>query len=449
MAIDPNDVQGVEANGKDDTLFYGESATSVWATLKVDLSQTGTDWEDDTSWIYVDSPGPGNIQHPLAVEVSTELDNTTSGWLFSHDSSGGTKWGVRVNAGVLEYYQDDTLIESLALPGVDASADGYVVAFSSETNPYTTGAADLYRCELRAYNSTDTTYDQIVFTAAARTLGAGATVFMAESTDGTGTVGENAYALRLGQGRFHSSDETVEDILTITTAPTLEAQSTIEFPAVDPACDLEDAGQFTGPLYAMAAASVRANHLRQVSPLVCVHYFKQPSVQAYSNAAGLPLYGIPTPWKLTAPDASYTFFGNYFYKRLCPAVPQLVNEAKIRIHAQMWRTSGATNDRIYFRVYLLNKSPGVDGFAIDNEESIDYDYGEASMSTSHGSGATGGEWLDLGRAVIKRDASGYTWVALAVRVEDLSGDLNAQLFKIRALSVEPERMVYEAGVPGG
>lgn len=422
--------QGEQENAKDDTLFYAVDDGGGYADLATDLSQYADDMADDATWTYEDAPATRfNVASLWTIEAHCEIDNNDTGYLY-HYASASNAMRLDVNgSGSIRAYLGGVLQATLALPGVDASADEFVIAWSCEPNLLTTGAGNALRSELRVYNVSDDLYAQIVWTHAVRlTSSSGDAVCWASDTAGSNSFTGTPWAIRISHGRFHPATETHEDFVAVTTAPTIAHATRIEFPIVDPRCDLADPGQFAGPVYAMGAASVRANALRSLSPIVA-HDFTERTTYA-----GASWTGLPTAWALAGPDPLYTLFGNFLFYR---PVPAFVDRLRVRVQLQHWRTSGTTMDRVHVRAYSLRRPPHPVANVVDQDAANVIHSCDASNSSNHGSGAAAGAWLELGTMRVSRNSLDHTWLALALRLEDLSGTPANNRVRLGAIAIEP------------
>lgn len=428
--------QGSQANAKDDTLYYAERAGGAFSALATDLSQYADNQTAAASWTYESSPASRfNVTGTWTVEVEVDCDNTDTGRFVQYGTTAGNSTiALRYGntAGVVDAIMSTggvgTVVGQLTLPDVSGSDQRFVIAWAVEPNPFTTGAADALRSELRAWNVTAGTYAQSVFTHFARTAGTGDFIWWAVSTAGSSPFTGTPHMCRFSAGRFRTATETAEDFVATTSAPTITGQTRCEFPMVDRACALLEPGQFAGPVLAMGAASVRDNGLRTLSPIV------NESFQELTTYSGAGLTGAPTQWSRAAPDALYTMLGAYLYYR---HVPAFADRLKVRVNVQQWRTATPPNDRVHLRMYSMNRPPQpVDG-VVDDAEALRVQQASGSISTNHGSGAAAGGWVDLGLMPVARNSEGATWLVLAVRIEDLSGAVANNRLRINAITIEP------------
>lgn len=425
--------QGYEPLAKDDTLFYGRSATGLFTGLRTDLSQRLTNFTSAATNISEASPSRFTSDGPWCAEVECDAHNTDSGRPFTYGTTAANNFlGLSLTAGTLSAIMtvspgSTIVVATLALPGIGASRERFVIGWTAEPNPLTTGAANAYRYVLFAYNKTDGAYSQIVYTQVVRSTAAGATIFGAQNAAGTNPFTGTIYAVRLGQGRRRAPPETIEDFVARSAAPTLVLEAPVEYPILDVDSLIGANGEFAGPVYFWGAGSVRANGLRLFSPIVNHPYLNRAEISGddYSE--------IPTQYRIAAPDSTYTLLGNYLFLR---PVPPTADALRCRVFVKQWRTAGATADRLHFRLYSMNRPP-ISMDVVDKGEALLARYTGTSIAADHGSGGTDGEWLDLGLLEPALRSDGCTWLALAVRTEDLSGATANQRFEIGSIVVEP------------
>lgn len=421
--------QGSQANAKDDTLYYALRG-GAFANLATDLSQHADNQAAGASWTYEATPATRfNVTTTWTIEVYCDTDNNDTGYFLSY-GAGGALLRLSLNgAGTVEAYLGASLLGSLALPGIGAAAEEFVIAWSCEPNALTTGAANALRSELRAWNVTDGTYSQTTFLHALRTSGTGDLVCWASSTAGANAFVGTARGIRISAGRFRTATETREDWIGATTAPTITGETRLESIVVEPGHELADPGAFAGPVLAQAAASARQNDLRTWSPTGHASYFERPAL------SGSTLSGAPTQWSRAASVATYTLLGAYVMRR---RLPPRCTHVKVRANVQQWRTVAGTNDRLHLRAWIANRPPAPVAGVTDHDQSLTTKATtNATLATSHGSGAAAGEWVDFGLVEVVRNSAGWSWIMLGIRVEDLSGAVANNRMRVHALTVDP------------
>jgi hypothetical protein len=419
-----SDTQGDEENAKDDVLYYGEGGT--YAQLATDLSQYA-DNQTVAAWGHYE-PSPAsrfNVTTSWTVEVVVEVDNTDTGRFFTYSNM-----SLRLSAGgAVEPILNGGVLTGITLPGIGAGAARYVIAWATELNLLTTGAGDALRTELRAWNTATGAYTQVTYTHAARTAGTADFIWWASSTGGANAFSNSPEACRFSAGRFRSATETAEDFVALTSAPTITGQSRIELVVPEPGSDLADASYFAGPVLASCAAAVSLADLRMLSPIVNESYLQRTTL------SGSGLTGTPSQWKRIGPDQDYTLLGSHLFSR---RVPARVDRLKVRVQLQQWRTSGVTADEVHVRVWSMNRPPQpVGNDVVDHDHALVLQTCHDSIATSHGSGASAGEWLDLGLLRVARNSRGRTWLVVALWIENLSGAVANNRVRLQAVTIEP------------
>ncbi|HET6582100.1 MAG TPA: hypothetical protein VFG69_01610 [Nannocystaceae bacterium] len=418
--------QGSEELAKDDTIFYGRDDGAGMADIAVDLSQVGNDFNTIGASHISEAVGTRFVvQHPWSIEFDVTANNADSGYLFTNTFS--QRWSVRVgeSAGLIRARYDiggaSVVIASLTLPGVGAGDERFVIGWSAEPNLATTGASDAVKHRLYAINVTDGSSAEIIAYSAARDGTGSSTNVFAAGTTGTSPFTGTAHAFRFSQGRVRTPTETYEDFVARTSSPSLVLASRCEYPIVDPACDLGDAGQLAGPVYFMGAQAVKQNALRLLSPIVNEHFLLRPEITANGLA------DVPTQYRRDAPDDSFVLLGNYVYYR---PVPPIATHLRVRVFVKQW----SLGSRMRLRMYALNRPP-VSQKVVDQGASLQAPYcGATASSTDHGSGGTDGEWVDLGLVQPAINSEGCTWLCLAVTT---AGNPGTTEFEIGAIVVEP------------
>lgn len=422
----PANTQGTEANAKDDVLYYAVDDGAGIADLAVDLSQFADNQVAGATWTYEPSPASRfNVTTSWSAEVEVTLDNTDSGRFFTYSNM-----SLRLTAGgAVEPILNGGLTTGITLPGISGSDQNFVIAWATEPNELTTGAGNALRTELRAWNTSTGAYVQTSYTHAVRTSGTADFVWWASNNAGANPFTGTPIACRFGAGRFRPATETAEDFVALTSAPTITGQSRIELVVPEPGSDIADAGYYAGPVLSSCASAVALADLRMLSPIV------NESLLQRTTLAGAGLTGAPTRWSRPGPDPDYTILGAYMFSRRIPA---RVDRLKVRVHLQQWRTAPATADRVHVRVWSMNRPPQPVGNDItDHDHALRVQTVGDSIATSHGNGASAGQWLDLGLLRVARNSRGRTWIVIGLDIEDLSGAVANNRVRLQAITVEP------------
>jgi len=426
--------QGDEPNAKDDTRFY--STTS--AGLEVDLSQLADDISVGTnSFFESGAQARWDVSHPAAWELDVTMNDTDTGYLFTYESGGSGARLQLTTGGVIDAYVDGSSVAQVTVPDIDAGGDNVIISWSTEANPYTTGAGNAVRSELRVFNVDDGSFDQDIVTHAAITSVSATAIWLARSTGGSLAFSGTANELRFSAGRFHPAAEAREDFVANTSAPTLtmETRREINVPTRD--AGTGDDNQFAGPIYMSTAAGIEQADLRQASHIWAERYRDQPDLDET----------IQTNRALAVPDdTDFTFAGQYLLHR---PVSKSVNRLLVRVHVQSFRTDIATPDNVLIRCYSMNRpSSGIEGFVGPVPVWTRF-FREITVNADDGSGTTGGAWYTFDHIEIARDENDDgTWVALAFEVEDDGGGgTEDQRWRIRAWTGEPGVEDVPGGLP--
>lgn len=416
----PAGSQGFTPNAKDDTLYLGEGATI--AALATDLSQYADNQTTGATWHYEPAPASRfDVTTSWCIEVDFTANNTSGGRFWTQGGTG--RWRVSIAAGVvtctLQIAAALVTIGTLTLPGIGAGSERFALSWTASPNPYTTGASNAIRSEIRAFNKSDGSYAETVVTHAARDSETGAAVWWAGSTAGANAFTGTPHACRFGTGRPRTSTETHEDFVATTAEPTLELAARCEFPIVDPVCDLGDAGQLVGPVHFQGAQAVKQNAFRSFSPIVNAHYLNRTAITLSS------LTEIPTQWRREATDGIYTMAGPWMFYR---PVPPTATHLRARVFVKHWNTG-----TVGVRLYSMNRPP-VSADVVDQNAAHTQTFASASVSTDHGSGGTDGEWLELEPFAVTANSDDHTWLVLGLTAV---GNPGTGVFEIGAIVVEP------------
>jgi hypothetical protein len=418
------DSQGYDANAKDDTLYYALDNGAGLADLALDRSQYGDDMAVSGSRTTEAAPASRfSVANSFAYEFEVDANNADTGRFFEIDcAAAASEPSLQIIAGgIIRIILHNVILSTtLTLPGVSGSDQRFVIAWATEPNPLTTGAADAMRCELRAWNKTTGAYAQAILTTAERAAQTG-TVSVWSGNGGANVFGGTPHAVRMSAGRFKPATETHEDFVAQTSSPTLELATRCEFPIVEPGSVLGEAGRLVGPVHFMAAHAVKQNAFRAFSPIVNEAYLNRLEITASTFTE------VPTQHRLAEPDAAYTLFSPFlFYRPIPPAATHL----RVRVFVKQWNLGGPMR----VRCYAFNRPP-LGAAVVDMADALVAPFCEATASsTDHGSGGTDGEWLDLGLVAPARNSDGCTWLAFGF---DTQGNPGTTVFEVGAIVVEP------------
>lgn len=422
-----------------DTLYYGVSvAGGVYAELATDQSQYLDNQTVGASWHYEPSPASRfNVTAEWTVDVRFTANNADTGRLYNYSNI-----GLRLIAGGgIEPILNGGVLSGLTLPGIGAGGEDFLVSWSAEPNPDTTGAADAMRTELRAWNLTDGSYTKAVYFHAARTAGTADQIWWASSTGGLNALTGRPYACRFSSC-FHTATETYEELVAASAPPTLAGEERMQTIVVPPnSTGMGDEGQYAGPIALMAAAEVAQNDLRLAGPIVNENYRSRVTHRG-------DLVGDEPFTEEDADDVAWG--GTYIYLpfRHYRPVPPGANRVRVRVHIQQWRTVGDSDDLIIV-AYSMNRPsfhyrPPTSPLALEvHRESV-------TRNADDGSGGTAGAWVTFDNLRIARDIDGWSYFMLGFRVEDAggAGSIHDQLWIVKSFVVDPVFETADESLPG-
>lgn len=428
--------RGDQAHAKDDTrllLEWGVSATA-------DLSQRATNLTSFLGGSYEAPSARTAVASPREITAQFSVDNADSGYLVNHGNTGGTTYyRMRVDGSGNLICEDDvngSIFGSVALPGVDATADQFTAQWCTTHNRVlTTGASDAVRHELFIYNHTDSSWHLQQATSAAHTPSAsdsftanglwnGATITNAMS------AGSSIHWIRVGV-RFHSTTEANEEWVSATSAPSNDGESRVQ-EAPLPVRMGEDS-EFAGPQYLYAARAHNRNTLRLLSNLVNMACQAPPTYEDDIKDQ------VNDSW-VGNPSGSTTHQTHIGFLRHLP-LPPTCNRARVRVNVQLWDTV-ATPDTLDIRCYSSNTRPGL---TVPWQEKTNY----VEMAHSTDDGATGpGSWsAATTHLTLNRDPFGWTWLYLSF--ETNGGTPSAtNRFKVWSWVVDPILVIADDEDPG-
>lgn len=426
--------QGDEPNAKDDTRFY--STTS--AGLEVDLSHQADDILVGTNSYYESGAQARWDVYPCTIELDLTFNDTDTGYLYTYEVGGQGVRIVLAANGVIDAYVDGSSVAQVTVPDIDAGGDNVIVSWSMEANPRTTGASDALRSELRVFNIDDSSYTQDVATHAQPTSVSSTVVWLARTSGGSAAFTGTANSLRFSFGRFHPAAEAREDLVGLTTAPSLDLETRLEVPVPTRASGIGAHDYFAGPVYKFVSAGLGQSDLRQAGYIWAEHFTDDPDQDE----------SFPTNRDLAVPDAAgFTLLGQYMVAR---PVPKTCNRLKIRVQVQAWRTDANPADDIVIRAYVMNRPPIPAANLPAPHPAWDRRFASVTVNANDGSGTTGGDWYEFDLLeVVRTPGGGGTIVGLAFDVQDAggAGPTSAQRWKVRAWTGEPGLEEVDGGLP--
>lgn len=425
-------LQGFDPQAKPSTRLLARGGSAV--TCDDDVSQYETDLSTNVTYCFEASTTRFNYSHPRTMGFRLLMDNADTGLLFRHGSGANTETFGFSAANTLRLQVANAVIWTQTLTVLTGSVEEIVVAWATEANPDTTGAADAVRSVVYVWNVDAGTFERFeVGGHVVKALQAGATAVWGANTHPAGTAFSGTITGWWYENRYQSGAEIAADWVAAVTPPTTVLTTVHQ--GHPPEADTIDAqNEQHGPAAIWAADSTRRVLRRTLSPLVnrtfnttptwtdALLVATDPMIRGYPGASD---YRMHVAWSDVVP------------------VPPTANAAWVRIHLRSWTSSGAAVP-IGVRYSSFNRRPGMalppgDQGAAD--PLVPY-YVEATVTRDDDS--SDGEWtvfdqllpLSRGRAGIMANR---TCLALALNVDPagVSGnDANAQIW-VRAINVVP------------
>lgn len=381
-------------------------------------------YEANSARTAIDGTGAGR-----SIELKCDVDTATGGVLVDHNNGAGYRITVGA-AGTITFSDTNGTLKSITAPNVGALAQAYVIAWSTEPNPLTTGAADALRSEFLVYDVAGTTLSwDTAEHAVAAASNTGTFTVAGVYTGGvmTLTYAPGVDAVRISM-RFHTRVETREHFVSATPLATIlgvKACQTIPLPA-----EVIAAGQIVGPGYQFAAASMQVTRDRHrlVSPIWQWLAPEQPSLAddmkdtiSYKLVLDMPELGVGWQQPLC-----------WLARR---RIPRHVAHVLVRIQWATWETAPGVTDKVELQFHCADGPPNSYVKMRSQLISRQVDDGASGLGVNQS--------FDFVR--VERDAEGYTWLWMTARTDEGSGAGNAT-YQVRSCSVTP--VVLEEGYGG-
>lgn len=403
------------------------------APITTDLSQRLTNltiaapggYELTSARTAINGSGAGR-----SIELACEINTVTTGVLVDHSNGAGYRVSITAG-GVVVFANGGVTVTTITAPGVGAGAKDYVVAWSTEPNPATTGAADAQRSEFLVYDRAVGTLSWQALTHTVVTPSPAGTFTVAGVWTGAMTL---IYALTIDavrvSCRFHTRVEIREHFVLASSpaAPT----GPVAVQLVTPPAAMLEPGELAGPGYQFAAASMQTTRDRHrlVSP---VWQWSQLNFVALSdnmrNALG-PRWvwdlgdGWQSPLNITARRR----------------IPRHTSWLRVIVQWATWRTNpiGPT-DTVELRLHTADGHPN--SYTNESHKLISRtvdDLGPAGIGVL--------QVMDF--VWVERGDDGYTWLWVSARTDGGSGMGNAT-YTVRGISVLPVVLSdgYDGQVP--
>lgn len=383
----------------------------VTSPLTTDRSQYATDLtaegtaaiEPNSTRTALAGSGAGR-----SVECKVDLDTGSEGLIVVHgpdilDAS----YAVGVNGNLVAFVVEGLPIAILAPPNLDGTLKAYVIGWSTEPNPATTGPSDALRSECCVY---DVAGDVMAYTVVSHAVvepdpgehfaigGAwnGATLTNAF----TGTIN----AVRVS-ARFHSRAETREHFVAQTPAPDVDGITAVEGPVVP--SQVCEAGALVGPAYQAANAALAVGRLRHrlLSPVVQL-VTRTPPVLALVNGLASD---IDSHRVLALGDGFATHLG-WLWRRWIPPHAEWLRTV---VQWATWGVGGNDDIDVSLRVYASDQPPHLAS-----------EWTSQTLRRTADDGEDGEGVLEaFDRLKVRRGADGYTWLWLGVRRDGSSSEV--------------------------
>lgn len=331
----------------------------------------------------------------------------------------------------------------LDLPGTITTNERIHICAITYPNPETTGVSDELITELFAHNETDDSY-AATWAVHTEQTGADTREFQIMAEAGLNGYTGDVHELRVGEAP-HTGREWAGDWWRNDTVPVFDGATRLEPPVPTQASGFGDDGEMVGGQYSLTAKGVNEADLRLVSPLVNLQLNNPPTQEwpglpdAFNRDQGDPEGGVYEVLAQYMPSAK---------------IPDQVNFARVRVHLQVWVTSGDP-DKISVKCLSMKRLPILGGLVnpLNPPIPIDARSVEENITIDHTSGGIG-EWLGTARTFdsllpIQRNNDGESFFALAILIND-GGASATTRYKIKSWIIEPERHDNDdGGLPGG
>lgn len=405
-----------------DALFRGDDATGTWSNLATDDSGQQTNLTAGATWAYESSSSRCDHTGTRTVDYLCTFDDSDTGTMFSYNPTSNVSRMTLGSGGVLTMTVNSATAATYTIQNLTAATDeDFIISWTTEVNPLTTGASDAMHSELHIWNTTLGTYETTSFQHAVQTGGAADLIFGARTTGGAGNFSGTTTEIRLSQA-FHTSIETSETFIAQSSV-TANGVEKLEWPVPTRDTAIGDDGEFAGPVYMMVGRSLRSNDLRLVSPVV--------------NAVSTSMNWLEdSSWTMTDPDDSnYQIHFEWLMRR---PMPPHVNRVTARAFVQQNFTSATS---VGWKVYCSNRPGPIIVPAASQSELVVYS-NEVTRVADDDTGATGGAWVDFGALRLARDEDGYCYFYMGVYPG------SATDYRVVALAIEPH-VLADGDVPGG
>lgn len=409
--------QGSVYGAGPDTIFLGEDDAGTTEGLLVDRSQYASNIGDSGADAYplLAADARFNLgSGERTYDFKFKLAGGDGQYLWYFDASNSLKCDGAGNI-VLRKAGSNILTVALTAGGVVDST--YVVTWSVQANPDTTGGSDAYISRINVWNITDGTQDWGLARHSAWASLAGTHQFNLDG-DGGGDPGSgwDLYKLRVST-TAHPPTEIYRLWVNPIDAPTTYG---VPFRSFDPPTrsTIGEDGHFAGPQWLFGAKGVEEAHGRFVCPLINDAYAENQLVTHTGSRS--------------SSNKSWLYYNGTYYLFLAYTgyAPFPPNMTHIHAWAYVWQHTEGTQENVHYRIHSRNR-PTAEG-KVDGSPDHYEDYSNGTIRNAEDAGR--GAWIDLGTCKIAKDLYGCTYLSLSATV---GNDNEDQQFQVKAFAIEP------------
>lgn len=379
------------------------------STLTADLSQRATNLTASTTAAFETNSARTTMDptEGRSLELSVELDTSHAGALLHIGTSPTVSTALIeiTDPGVISFAVNNTYIASLDAPNADGTAKTYVVGWSSEANPETTGASDAVRSELTVYDVDGNDLARVDVTHATGSPASTMEFVVGGWWDGAKVANKANATINAARvsARYHTRSETREHFVAQTSAPTVTGVSAVELQPVP--ADVCVAGALVGPQiqHASQAVAVGRNRHRLVGPLVSGPHWPLVAWQSSLTEA------VSASWVRTLSDGFATNLGWTWRRR----VPYHAEWILGTLQWAAWNTEAEAVD-VTMRLYCSRNPPHL-------AQASEWTVVELTRTNDDGVGGGFGGTGALEQfdpLLVRRDADGVSWLWLGLSITE-------------------------------
>jgi hypothetical protein len=412
-ALQPN------GRGKQSTRYLAVGANI--ATCNDDIGQYGTDLGLGTGSVVLLEASTASARFdfgsPRTMLFRVEANNTDTGTLYRHGAASPDRLLFSA-ANTIAVVVNNSTVLTYTVTGLTAARKRLIIAWCSEDNDDTTGAANAVQSWLLVWNVDDGTFDSTRFTHALSSAKAQTIFFGAADNAGVAVFSGTITAIHF-ESRRASATEIAHDWVSPLTPPTTETKNDHQGLPVASTIGFAAQSAFHGPAAAWACDATRRLRLRLLSPL-----WNEP-MRISTEFTQSELYSATDPWIRGAPDSN-TWRLHLTYLRAYP-VPPWATHLWVRVQFRSYLSSGTAVYPTGVRLYSMSRNPSGAGPAL-----VHYHVGETIKRIDTGEGS----YVIKAKVPIAANDDGWTYLAvgLAVDPDDESG-ANPSLVRMRVQAV--------------